>query len=123
MKLNGDEHEETLRAANNYASILNDLKRFDESRALLRKVMPVARRVIREANELMLRLRWNYAMALYKDTGATLDDHREAITTLEEIERIAQRVLGGAHPLTTGIETSLRNARAALARDTPSPSA
>ena len=105
------------------ASILNDLKRFDESRALLRKVMPVARRVIREANELMLRLRWNYAMALYKDTGATLDDHREAITTLEEIERIAQRVLGGAHPLTTGIETSLRNARAALARDTPSPSA
>ena len=36
--------EETLRAANNYASTLNVLKRFEEAKALLRKTMPVARR-------------------------------------------------------------------------------
>ena len=36
--------------------------------------------------------------------GATLDDYREAVTTLEDAERIARRVLGNAHPLTTGIE-------------------
>ena len=53
-------------------------------------------------------------MALYKDPGATLDDLREAVTTLEEMERTARRVLGGAHPMTAGIELHLRDARAAL---------
>ena len=45
---------------------------------------------------------------------------REAVTTLEDGERIARRVFGGAHPITMGIEEALRNARAALrARETP----
>ena len=65
----------------------------------------------------------NYGQALYLDTDATLDDLREAVTTLEETKQIARRVLGGAHPLTRGIEGDMRNARAALrARDTPSTS-
>ena len=69
-----------------------------------------------------LTLRINAAMALYKDTDATLDDLREAVTTLEDVERTARRVLGGAHPTTAWIEETLRNARAALrARETPSP--
>ena len=51
--------------------------------------------------------RWNYAKSLHKDPDATLDDIREAVTTLEDTERIARRVLGGAHPITTGIERSL----------------
>ena len=34
--------------------------------------------------------------------------------TLTETERIARRVLGGAHPVTTGIETTLHNAQAKL---------
>ena len=60
--------------------------------------------------------------ALYKDAGATHDDLREAVNTLEDTDRIARRVLGGAHPLTEAIETALRRARAALrARETPSP--
>ena len=60
---------------------------------------------------------------LYKDDGATLDDLREAVTTLEDTERTARRVFGGKHPLVGKIETSVRNARlvAALsARETPS---
>ena len=48
------------------------------------------------------------------DPGATLDDLREAVTTLEETERTARRVFGGAHPTHNGIEADLRNARAAL---------
>ena len=51
---------------------------------------------------------------LYHDPGATLDDLREAVDTLEEIERTARRVLGGAHSLTTGIERRLQEERAAL---------
>ena len=53
-------------------------------------------------------------MALYKDTDATLDDLREAVTTLEDVERTARRVLGGAHPITGGIGGDLRRARDAL---------
>ena len=111
-------------AANNYAFSLAQLKRFEEAKTLLRKTMPVARRVLGEHDDTMLRQWWNYAMALYKDPGATLDDLREAVTTLDEIERTARRVLGGAHPTTVGIEEALRDARAALrAREATPPSA
>ena len=69
-------------------------------------------------------MRWGCAYAIYKDEGATLDDLREAVTTLAETERIARRVLGAAHPVTPGIEAALREARAALtARETPSSEA
>ena len=64
----------------------------------------------------------NYGRTLYNDDGATLDDLREAVTTLEDTDQIAQRVLGGSHPLATATEATLQNARAALrARETPSP--
>ena len=43
--------------------------------------------------------------------------------TYEDAERIARRVLGGAHPTTGGLAQDLRNARAALrARKMPSGS-
>ncbi len=63
-----------------------------------------------------------YATALYTDADATLDDLREAVTTLEDVERTARRVFGGANPTAVGIERRLRKARATLAsRETPSP--
>ena len=43
-----------------------------------------------------------------------LDDLREAVTTLEDSERIARRVLGASHPIAVRIETCLRNSRTAL---------
>ena len=122
LKLLGEVHPQTLLAANNYASSLVDLQRFEEAKTLLRKVMPVAWRVLGKSNDLTFRMRLGYAMALYKDPDATLDDLREAVTTLEETERIARRVLGGAHPIAMTIGRTLQSARAALrARETPSP--
>ena len=59
-------------------------------------------------------MRWTYARALFTNTDATLDDLREAVTTLEDVAPIARRVLGGAHPVTVEIEESLQNAQAAL---------
>ena len=50
----------------------------------------------------------------YKDDGATLAELREAVNTLEETDRTARRVLGGAHPITGGIEDELQDARDAL---------
>ena len=58
--------------------------------------------------------------SLYEDGDATLDDLREAVETLEETERTARRVLGGAHPFTVEVERNLGDVRAALrARETP----
>ena len=109
-------------AANNYAADLKDLSRLEEAKSILRKTTPVARRVLGENDRLTLKMRWNYAETLYADPGATLDDLREAATTLEDAERIARRVFGGTNPITTGIERSLRKARAALrTRETPPP--
>ena len=63
----------------------------------------------------------NYAIALWKANGATLDDLREAVTTLEEIEPIARRVLGGSHPDVAEMEKDLQLAQEALrACETPS---
>ena len=91
-----------------------NLQRFEEARTLLRKTMPVARRVLGENNEGTLRLRWNYARALSEDDGATLDDLREAVETFADAERIARRVFGSSNPIARGIEHDLQNSRAAL---------
>ena len=114
LKLLGEGHDNTLLAANNYASSLNGLRRFEEAKTLLRRTLPVARRVLGECDDLTLRMRFNYATALCQDTGATLDDLREAVTTFEDAGRIARRVLGGAHPVTESIEGNLQDARASL---------
>ena len=120
LKLQGEEHENTLIAAFNYSISLQDLEHFEEAKSLLLKTMPVARHVLGEDHGLTLKLRWNYAAALLNDTSTTLDDLREAVTTLEDAERTARRVLGGTHPTTTGIETAMRQTRAALrAREMP----
>ena len=98
---------------------LLELRRFQEAKRLLRKVIPVARRVLGEGCDATLKMSWYYAGALYDDPAATLDNLREAVSTLEETERTARRVLGGAHPTTVGIGGALQDARAALrARET-----
>ena len=124
LRLLGEEDWDTLVSANNYADSLREAGRFEEAKSLLRKMIPVARRVLGENHEYTLRLRWLCGRVLYGDDGATLDDLRDAVTTLEDTGRLARRVLGGAHPVTAGIERGLRAARAALrAREEPSSGA
>ena len=91
LRLHGEEHRETLRAAVCYASSLIDLQRHAEAKLLMREAIPVARRVVDESDILMLTMRTNYAMALCNEPSATLDDIREAVTTLEETVQTAAR--------------------------------
>jgi hypothetical protein len=114
LKLYGEEHEETLREAVCYSSSFMESSRYAEAKALTLKVMPVARRVLGENHLFTLQMRKNYAKALYRDDGASLDDLREAVTTQEDTTRTAVRVLGAAHPTTRAIEYDLRCARAVL---------
>ena len=122
LKLEGAEHEHAILAAFNYASSLLQLKRFEETKSLMLRTIPAARRNLGESHDLTLSIRSIYASALHRDTCATLDNLREAVTTLEDTNRTARRVLGGQHPTTKDIKRDFRNARAKLnARETPLP--
>ena len=103
LKLKGEEHTDTLISANNYADSLIQLQRYKTVMDLLRETLPIARRVLEDSDETMLRLRVNYARALCvvsadAVTGTSLDDLREAVTTLEESKRTARRVFRGTRP-------------------------
>ena len=112
----GARNAQTHRSASSGRLTIVKLERFEEAKSLLRRILPIERRVHGENDEATLKMLSIYAEALYRDDGASLDDVREAVTTLEDAARIARRVLGGAHPLTSVIESiSLQNARAALA--------
>ena len=122
VKLKGEEHGDTCAAAYNCASALSALKRFDEIKALLPRTILAARRTLGESHAFTLSLRGIYGEALYGDpaatlsmvAGAALDDLREAVNTLEDAGRTARQVLGGAHPLTEGIEEDLRRSSRAI---------
>ena len=104
----------TLIAANNYAWSLRELNCLKEVKTVMRKTIPVARRVFGKNDVVTLRMRWVYALALFEDDSATLDDLREAVTTLEDTEPTARRVLGSTHPVVVETGVSLRDARAVL---------
>ena len=120
LRLYGD-HINTCLVAENYALSLLKLERFKEAKSVLRKTISMAQRVRGRNDATTLKVRWNYAMVLYLDPGATLDELREAVSALEEIEPSARRTFGGTHPHALTIEHHLRESRAALrAHDTSS---
>ena len=120
MRLHGEDHRETFIAALNYASSLGVLRRVEEAKSLLRKTIPVARRVLGESHEIAIKMLWIHAGVLYKDDSSTLDDLRELVNTLEDSARGARRVYGGSHPFVVGTEYHIEKSRAALAaRETP----
>ena len=97
------------------------LRRFEETKSLMLKTIPVAQRILGDSHDYTISMWSIYTNALYVDPASTLDDLREAVMKLEETERTARRVMGGAHPTTNIIEGALQQARAVLrARETPS---
>ena len=103
-------------AASNYTGTLLDLERFKEAKSLLRKRVPVARRVLGENHDLTLSLRLMYAQSLFWNDDATLDDLREAVTTLDYVAVSHKRLLGDSHPEAARAQYALENARRKLAR-------
>ena len=80
----------------------------------------MARRALGTSHVTTLKMRWSYARALFCCDDATLDDRREAVATLEELERTARRVLGSAHPHVADIAEEFQWARETLsAGETP----
>ena len=113
MKLIGEEHAQTLLAANNYANNLLRLQRVDEAKALLRRTIPVTRRVLSDQHDPRSEC-GGITQALLLDEGTTLDDFREAESeTLESVAQVVRAVFGRSHPETPQVYGQNR-ARAAL---------
>ena len=114
LKLQGEEHPKTLLAANNYATALRDLGRFEDAKSVMRNMMPVAQRVLGGGDEVTLTMRVNYAQMVCNDANSTLKDLNMALDTLEEIEPTVRRVFGISHPFTAIVEQTLQYSRAGL---------
>ena len=114
-RLDGEESKSALAEALNYAIMLKRINRLEETKSLVRKIIPVARRVLGEGHRLTLTMQWIYAMALYQDDGATHDDLRESVETLESVAKSWKRVFGPSHPDTMKVQGALSEARDLLA--------
>jgi hypothetical protein len=73
---------EACAAANNYGITLIDLRRFEEAKRLLRKVLPVARRVLGAEHVRTLSLREDLARATLGGDSSS-KEKRKALQTLE----------------------------------------
>ena len=67
-------------------------------------------------HEYMLQIRTLHARALCEDENASLDNLRQAVELLEDIESISSRVLGARHPDTAANRSMLSSAREKLAQ-------
>ena len=115
LRLHGEGHEETLRAAGNYTTSLKHLMRYAEAKSLLRKAVPVARRTLGAEHDYTLNLRDIYGRCLYRDPGASRDDVAEAIEIMDDVQRRARRVFGPGHPNWNTLPQELTAAREKLA--------
>ena len=107
LRLNGDEDEKTLLAANNYAMVLLELQSFEEAKKVLRRTVPVARRALGAEHALTLSLREDLSRATL-DGKSSADEKREALQMLEDTVAVMRRVLGPAHPDTLHAQSELK---------------
>ena len=98
---------------------LLQLKRFEAAKELLRKNIPVARRVLGNHHELTLSLREDLSRAILLDGDSSAEEKREALQMLEDTVAVMRRVLGPAHPDTLHAQRQLKIYR----RKFPGPTA
>ncbi len=115
LKLCGEQHESTLREANNYVVFLLTLDRHAEAKTLLRTSIANARRTLGAEHDLTLNFRNLYARCLCDDPSASRDDVAEAIEIFEDVQRRARRVFGPGHPNWKALPRELMAAREKLA--------
>ena len=86
--------------------ILLELQRFEEAKKILRRTVPVARRVFGTEHALTLSLREDLSHATL-DGESSAEEKREALRMLEDTAAVMRRVLGPAHPDTLRVQKNL----------------
>ena len=110
VRLHGEEHSQTILNANNIVLSLLNLQRFEEVKALLRRKLPVARRVLGNEHEVTLSIRLDLCRATL-DGESLAEEKREALRMLEEVAGVMRRVMGPAHPDTVYAQRALERYR------------
>ena len=116
LRLYDEESIYVLREANNYATTLIGLDRFEEAKSLLRKTIPVARRVLGPEHDLTMSMREDLCRATLNGDSAA-NEKREALRTLEDTVGLMRRVLGAQHPETQRAQVTLDSYRRKLDED------
>ena len=116
LRLYGEESIDTLREANNYSMNLINLRRFKEAKRILRKRIPVARRVLGPEHDLTMSMREDLCRATL-DGDSAANEKREALRTLEDTVGLMRRVLGAQHPETQRAQVTLDSYRRKLDED------
>ena len=97
------------------ASSLKTNGKHAEAASFLRETIPKARQELTENSDVLFKLEWLYAQALYEPTNASREEYVEAAREYEKLARKAVRVYGTHHPTTKHVQRELANAHAALA--------
>ena len=85
-------------------------RHFEEAKRVLRKMTPVARRVLGTEHELTLSLREDLSRATLRGESSA-EEKREALRMLEDTVAVMRRVLGPAHPDTLHAQRQLEHYR------------
>ena len=93
--------------------MLLQLKRSAEAKSILRKVIPLARRVLGTEHHLTLSFRENHATVLLLEDSesGSPDKVSEALGIFEEVHEITRRVCGPQHPHTQMFKAKLEFCR------------
>ena len=110
LRLYDEESIDNLREANNYAMHLIEARRFKEAKRILRKGIPVARRVLGPEHDLTMSMREDLCRATL-DGDSAANEKREALRALEDTVGLMRRVLGAQHPETQRAQVTLESYR------------
>jgi hypothetical protein len=113
--LNGPRNEFTILSAANLASSLEDNERKAAALSLAAEYLPIAESVLGPHDITTLRLR-KCCLRARIQTGASLDDVREVMSSCEDLHRTAIQVLGSQHPFTELIKDDVEVCRKGIAR-------
>ena len=94
---------------------LLDTRHYEEAKSFLGEQLPKARRALGPEARDVLKLRCNYAAALFCFERASRDDVAESVTILEELESTTRRIYGPEHPFTNSVRSTLKISRLKLA--------
>ena len=90
-------------------------KKYAEIREFTREWVSIAQSSGLGDHHITNRIKEAYAYGIYRDPAASLDDVREGVTILEDVDRSYRQILGKEHPVSAHTRASLIYVKGRLA--------